>query len=255
MFSVSFEYFLGITKGSENVTNYALGSQFNGYFLTFSYALSSLFSPRAYKIVASGGSDKQLTQFFASFGRIQFSVMAYIYMIFITVGRPFIRIWSGIDSDIPFITALLLISPILITSVQSIGIEIQRAKDMHRFRSVVYALIAIGNIALSIPLCITHGEIGCAIGTCICLVIGNIIIMNVYYHRRVGLDIFHFWKEVSKFIPALILPVISSVLIYNFMSESITSIFIGIVIFTLIYWASMYFIGFTKTEKSYISKR
>jgi len=246
---------LGIIKGSENVTNYALGSQFNGYFLTFSYALSSLFSPRAYKIVASGGSDKQLTQYFASFGRVQFSVMAYIYMIFVTVGRPFLRIWSGIDSDIPFITALILISPIMITSVQSIGIEIQRAKDMHRFRSVVYALIAIGNIALTIPLCINCGEIGCAIGTCICLVIGNIVIMNVYYHRRVGLDIFHFWKEIFKFIPALILPVISSVLIYNFMSESIVSVFIGIVVFTVVYWASMYFIGFTKQEKEYIKKR
>lgn len=246
---------LGIIKGSENVTNYALGSQFNGYFLTFSYALSSLFSPRAYSLVASGVCDKKLTRFFALFGRIQFSVMAYIYIIFVTFGKMFIRIWSGIDNDIPYITALLLISPILITSVQSIGIEIQRAKDMHRFRSVVYVLIAIGNIALSIPLCTSYGEIGCSIGTCVCLVIGNIFIMNIYYHKRVGLDIFFFWKEIFKFVPALILPVITSVLIYKFVGESITSIFIGITIFTVVYWASMYFIGFTEHEKKYIQKR
>ncbi len=240
---------LGIIKGSENVALYSLGSQFNSYFLTFSYVLSSLFSPRAYTLTAQGAGKEQLTQFFSQFGRIQFAVMAYIYMMFVTVGKPFIRIWSGLDSDIPYITALLLITPLLFTSVQSIGIEIQRAKDLHKFRSVLYVLVAIANMFLSIPLCTRYGEIGCALGTCVCLVLGNIIIMNVYYHKRVGLDIIHFWKEIFKFIPSLILPVISAIIIQHFLHESIASVFFAALVLTAVYWCNIYLFGFTDKEK------
>lgn len=243
---------LGIFKGTDSVTAYSLGSQFNSYFLTFSYALSSLLSPRAYRIAALKKSDSLLSKFFAGFGRIQLAVMAYIFMIFIAVGKPFLRLWSGIDSDIPYYTALLLISPLLVTSIQSIGIEIQRAKDMHRFRSVLYVLIAFGNILLSIPLCILCGELGCALGTCLCLVIGNIIIMNIYYHKRVGLDMLYFWKEIFKLLPSFIIPAIAIILLRGFVQSNILSIIAGGMVFSLLYWLSVWFIGLNKAEKQYI---
>lgn len=246
---------LGIFRGAQSVTVYSVGSQFNSYFLTFSYALSSLFSPRAYRYIANGRSSKFITRFFTRFGRIQFIVMMYIFMIFLAVGRPFLKLWSGIDSDIPYYTALLLISPLLITSIQSIGIEIQRAKDMHRFRSVLYLLIALGNILLSIPLCIKFGETGCALGTCISLTLGNILIMNIYYHKRVGINIIYFWKEILKFIPSLILPIISIMLIQHFVWTDLFSIIISGAIFTLVYGFSVFMLGLNKSEKNYIMQK
>ena len=143
---------LGMFSGAKNVAVYSVGSQFNGYFLTFSYALSSLMTPKAHTLIANHADNRETSKFFASFGRVQFVVMAYIYLMIIAVGKPFIKLWSGIDSNIPYYTALLLISPLLVTSIQSIGIEIQRAKDMHKFRSVLYFVIAAINIAVSIPL-------------------------------------------------------------------------------------------------------
>ncbi len=246
---------LGVLKGSESVTVYSIASQFNSYFLTFSYALASLFSPKAYSLIANDCGKNELSLFFAKFGRIQFAVMAYIFMIFLAVGKPFIKIWSGIDSSVPYYVALLLISPLLITSIQSIGIEIQRAKDMHKFRSVLYLLIALGNICASIPLCVKFGEIGCAIGTYLSLVIGNIIIMNIYYHRRVGVDIIYFWKEISKFIPSLILPIVSIVFIQHFIKTNITSVIIFAIIFTIIYIFSVFILGLSKEEKNLIMQK
>ncbi len=94
-------------------------------------------TPKAHTLIANHADNRENeANFFASFGRVQFVVMAYIYLMIIAVGKPFIKLWSGIDSNIPYYTALLLISPLVVTSIQSIGIEIQRAKDMHKFRSV-----------------------------------------------------------------------------------------------------------------------
>ena len=51
-----------------------------------------------------------------------------------------------------YFVALLLIIPVTVPLIQNLGIEIQRAKNMHKFRSIVYFLIAIGNIFISIPI-------------------------------------------------------------------------------------------------------
>ena len=245
---------LGIFSGAKNVAVYSVGSQFNGYFLTFSYALSSLMTPKAHTLIANHADNRETSKFFASFGRVQFVVMAYIYLMIIAVGKPFIKLWSGIDSNIPYYTALLLISPLLVTSIQSIGIEIQRAKDMHKFRSVLYFAIAAINIAVSIPLCIKFGELGCAFGTALSLVVGNIIIMNIYYHKRVGLDIKYFWKEIFKFIPSLIIPILTIIVIRHFVSNNLFSIALCSIIFTVFYAVSMWFLGLNQNEKKLYKK-
>ena len=220
----------------------------------FSYALSSLMTPKAHTLIANHADNRETSKFFASFGRVQFVVMAYIYLMIIAVGKPFIKLWSGIDSNIPYYTALLLISPLLVTSIQSIGIEIQRAKDMHKFRSVLYFAIAAINIAVSIPLCIKFGELGCAFGTALSLVVGNIIIMNIYYHKRVGLDIKYFWKEIFKFIPSLIIPILTIIVIRHFVSNNLFSIALCSIIFTVFYAVSMWFLGLNQNEKKLYKK-
>ncbi len=236
---------LGILKGADSVTHYSLGSQFNGYFLTFSYALTSLFSPRAYDLTVQRAHN-ELNAFFSRFGRIQLSVMAYIYMLLAAVGRPFIRIWSGVPSNVPYAVAMLLVSPLLITSIQSIGIEIQRAKDMHRFRSILYFFIALANIAVSVPLCLTAGEIGCAFGTCISLTAGNIIIMNIYYHKCVGLDMRLFWRKIAAMLPSLIPPAIICAASAVLARESILSIMIWATLLTAVYLPCVWFFGIRK---------
>ncbi len=245
---------LGVIRGTDSVASYSIGSQLSSYFLTFSYALSTLYSPGAYKLIATGKDDKTVTEYFASFGRVQLIVMGYIYMILIAVGKPFIRRWTGIYSDTPYYTALLLITPLLVTSIQLIGIEIQRAKDMHRFRSVLYVLIAAANIIVSIPLCVKYGEIGCALGTCLSLTIGNVFIMNIYYHKRVGLDMVLFWREILKLIPSFLLPIAAVVISNRFCGNSLLSITLFALGVTAVYIPSVWFIGMNKDEKSLLKK-
>lgn len=240
---------LGITRGSGEVTLYSLGAQFNTYFLTFSYALSSLFSPRAYRITISRHTGKMIDRFFASFGQIQLAVMGFIFLMLIAVGKPFIRLWSGLDTDIPYHIAIVLISPLLVTSIQSIGIEIQRAKDMHKFRSILYFIVAFANIIISIPLCVKHGALGGAIGTTICLVVGNIIIMNWYYHKKMKLDMIFFWKEILCTIPSYIPSVICAAVLNIFLKNTVPQIIVGVFIMTAVYLPSVFIFGVIRDFK------
>ena len=92
------------------------------------------------------------------------------------------------------------------------------------------------------------------IGTALSLVVGNIIIMNISYHKCVRLDIKSFWKEIFKFIPSLIIPILTIIVIRHFVSDNLFSIALGGIIFTVFYAVSMWFLGLNQNEKKLYKK-
>ena len=124
---------------------------------------------------------------------------------------------------------------------------------MHKARAIVYLFIALANVAISIPLIKLMGPIGAALGTAISLIVGNIIFMNWYYHARIGMNMFYFWKEIAKFIPALIAPCIVGIIIMNF-ANIIGLVKLGVfaIIYTAVYGFSMYFLGMNEEEKQLV---
>ena len=144
-------------------------------------------------------------------------------------------------------------TPVTVPLIQNLGIEIQRAKNKHQTRSIVYFCIAIANVLISIPLIKNVGTIGAAIGTGISLICGNIIFMNWYYQKYIGLDMFYFWKSILRFVPGLIVPCVTGVLIMSFVTiNSLFALGVWIVLYATVYCLSMYFLGMNNEEKHMI---
>jgi O-antigen/teichoic acid export membrane protein len=161
--------------------------------------------------------------------------------------------WAGENYSEAYIIVLLLIIPVTVPLIQNIGIEIQKAKNMHKFRSIIYLLIAIGNVLLSIPLTRVYGEIGAAMGTGISMLLGNGIIMNIYYHKEIGIDIKYFWIEILKFIPALVIPIMVGIIINLFVDiNQLIIFFICIIIYLFVFSISMWVFGMNESEKDLI---
>lgn len=113
--------------------------------------------------------------------------------------------------------------------------------------------MAVGNIIISIPLSIKYGAVGATFGTGLSYVLGNGFVMNWYNHTKIGLDMKYFWKEIAKFIPAFIMPVIYGVLINKFVDLYILKnlIFYG-VLYVAIFLVSLWLLGVNKYEKRLI---
>jgi O-antigen/teichoic acid export membrane protein len=249
------KFILGRFYGTISVAIYGLAAQLNSYYMTLSTSISSVFIPRVHRIVATSDDNHELTKLFTRIGRIQFILLSLILTGLIFFGRPFMNMWAGINYNDSYAIALILIIPVTIPLIQNIGIEIQRAKNMHKFRSRVYFFIALANLGLTIPLVKTYGGIGAAIGTSISLTIGNIIIMNLYYHFKVGLDMNFFWKQIFSFTPALIVPIIIGGLICYFFNLYNLFNFLGFgIIYVAVFSASMWFLGMNQYEKNLIGK-
>ena len=161
--------------------------------------------------------------------------------------------WAGKEYGASYAVAILLIAPVTVPLIQNLGIEIQRAKNMHKARSVVYLFIAIANVFISIPLIKLIGPAGAALGTAISLIAGNIIFMNWYYHARIGMNMIYFWKEIAKFIPALIAPCVVGIVIMNFVNiTGLVKLGVFAVVYTAVYGLSMYYLGMNEEEKQLV---
>lgn len=244
---------LGRYRGALSVAVYSVAALLNNYYQQISTAISNVFTPRVHRMVSSNAANKELTDLFIRVGRVQFIILSLVMSGVIFFGKPFIALWAGDNYTDAYPMALFLMLPVTIPLIQNVGIEIQRAKNMHKFRSWLYLAIAVVNFIITIPLSIKFGGIGAAASTGLALFIGNGIIMNVYNHMKIGLDMIAFWKAIFKFIPAFILPSIYGVIINRMFDLYLPKILLSLgILYVVIFALSMWFFGMNEYEKNLV---
>ena len=248
---------LGHTNGTEEIAVYGVASQFNSLFITFSTTISSVFAPRVNHIAVQKGKNyrDEFTKLMAKIGRIQWLILGLVTGGFVVFGQYFIvHIFAGKGYEDAYKAALYLVIPALIPLIQNIGIEMQRALNKHQFRSIIYLIMAIGNIGISIPLASKWGAIGAAMGTAFSLLIGNGLIMNMFYHKVLHIDMKYFWKEIARTWRGFLIPTMLAVVIMRCVVFTNIIIFlICVFIFTVVYCVSILIFSCNEEEKSLIS--
>ena len=247
---------LSHTNGTREVAVYGVASQINTLFMTFSTTISSVFSPRINRIAAenSVNSRREFTVLMAKVGRIQWMILGLMAMGFVIFGKFFIvNIYADDGYGDAYWAALFLVLPALVPLIQNIGIEVQRALNRHQFRSVIYFVMAVGNVFISIPLAKRFGSVGVAMGTAISLVLANGIIMNVFYHKALKIDMLYFWKEIGKTLPGFLVPAILGMWIMRSVSfDSLMQYAAWIAVFAFVYCLSIYCFCCNKQEQALV---
>lgn len=245
------KFILGAITSAEMVAKYSLAAQLNSYYIGFSTAISNVFLPRVTAMVAKKASNEELSSLFIRIGRVQFIVMAYVMSAFILFGENFMILWGGEEYHSSFYIALLLMLPVTIPLIQNIGISILQAKNKQKFRTSVFFFIALFNIGISILLAKPLGGIGCAIGTALALLVGQGFVMNIYYYKKIEIDIPLFWRQILR----LVIPVFLSCILGVFINYFLTGtgymwLALRGVIYTLIFIPLIWFLGMNQYEHS-----
>lgn len=228
---------LGSVCGTAAVSVYAVAITISQANQLCSVTISSLFLPKITKLFAKGNNDKKISDLFIFVSRMQIYLMLLILTSFILFGQSFINLWVGNDYKDAYFIILLLIGPGLIPLTQNVAISILQAKNKHQFRSILYIFIAILNIMISIPLAKLYGGIGAAIGTAFGNLLGQIIIMNIYYYKVINLDIPRYWRFLIKIlIPFIIIVPALYYLIHLITINSWIILFILALIYIIIYF-------------------
>ena len=246
---------LSTVKGTTAVAIYSVGTNFKYYFQQFAAGISGVFGPVIHMNVAQGKDIKNLDDIFIRVGRIQFYVVSLILIGYVFIGQDFVRLWAGDGYQDAYYIGLMLMISVFIPSIQGVGLEIQKAFNMHKARSLVYFGIALINVVITIPLSKIWSGLGAAFATMICMVAGAAVFMNIYYWKKIGLNIPCFFKSMVSILPGYILPISVGLLINLFLDiNGYSEILLAVVLIVFSFIFSIWFCSMNDYEKELVKK-
>ena len=251
------QFVLGIYRGAVAIAVYAVAIQLQSMFMMFSTAISNVFLPRVTAMVAKENNEQEISNLFVRTGRLQYIIMAFILSAFIVFGKPFIRLWAGEGYEDAYYICLLFFFPQTVPLIQNLGITVLQARNQMKFRSLLYIVIALASLGLSILLAKPYGGYGCAFATSLALLVGQGLIMNIYYHRKQHLNMVTFWKEILKMSLVPLCFVVAGLWVINHAVFSNLSVlnFAGLgLLFTVAYGFAFWHLGMNRDEKQLISQ-
>ena len=188
-------FLLGALASSGAVAVFSIAVQIRNIFFSMSTIMSNVFVPQINRIVAEHDDNQVLTELMTRVGRYQMVLFWFLYGGFILLGQYFVQIWAGDANKDAYWMAVVMVLPVMVPLTQNTGIEIQRAKNRHKTRSVIYILTSAIDILIAVILIPELGYWATVIGYVASIVLGTGLFMNWYYHTRIGLDMVYFWRR------------------------------------------------------------
>ena len=201
-------------------------------------------------MVALKNDSKELSDMFIRTGRIQNIIMVLILMGFVAFGRPFVTLWAGSEYADAYIITLLFFISLYIPLIQNLGITILQARNQMKFRSIAYIIIALFALLFQYIFAKMWGAVGCAIAVSGALLIGQGLVMNIYYKVMQNLAIGQFWKQILMM--DITPTVVTIVFVFILKDREITtwaSFLSWVFVYVIVYVPLFYLFSMNKDEK------
>lgn len=242
---------LGYYSGSVAIAILGIATTIEGYTFTLANALNGMFLPKVSRIYVKDNGN--ILPLMVKIGRIQLYIVGFIVLGVIFLGREFINLWVGADFRQSYLCAVLLIIPSFFHLPQMIGNEAIYATNKVKKLSIIYILMAIINIVGAILLTPYWGSIGVCFSICIAYLVRTVG-MDIIFYKDIKIDVLSFFKNCYlKLMPAIFLCIVIGLLLGNLLESTVWStFFVKCLLFGVLYFVIMYFLGMNKSEKDLV---
>lgn len=243
---------IGAVIGSAAVAVYNVGGVFTSIMQSMAQAISQVFVPRVMMVVSKKErSMEEASELLIKVGRLQCYTVCFVISGLFAFGQRFINFWFGAEYTDAFYIAMLTMIPLAVPLIQTIAFSTTMAQNKHRFRALIYTAIAVVNVISTYIVLPIWGIVGAAVCTSVSFAVGNGIILNIYYHRVIKLDIPSFWKNVLPTIALTLVAAVASWFVMNRLvqSKELWVFMIGVIVYSVIYWVMHWFVSMDNYEK------
>lgn len=233
---------------------YSVGTQVTQYFQSMGTAFTGVLMPGIVKMVESGVDSKTLTDEMIRIGRIILIVLGLIWGGFLACGQQFITLWAGADNSNAYFVAVILMTAYMFILTESIGTQILWAMNQHKEQAILKGIIVLLNILLTVVLIKWQPLIGATIGTFISLVLGDVVVMNVIFRKKLKINLGYYYKGLTKGI----LPCIAVATAVGFVARHFLknggwiSLLLEVAIICLVYAVCILMFGMNTYEKNMV---
>lgn len=240
---------IGAQLDTTQVAIYAIGIMLGSYYGAFSGAISGVFLPRATQMVVKSATPNELTSMLIKIARFNLISLMLIFVGFYCFGKEFITLWVGEEFIASWIIAVVVMLGYTVPLLQSFANSLLEAKKMFKVKAIVY-VVTLGLGTLVGFLTVKNYGISSVI---IALVTGwslGVVVMNLYFHKKLELDMIRFFKELCRGLLIVFILINIIGLLLNYVPVSgWMGLLLKIIIFVSSYGLLIYFIGGNKEEK------
>ncbi len=242
---------IGARLGTAAVAVYNVGGVFTSMMQNMSQAISNVFTPKVMMLSVQDDSKQATSDLLKQIGRLQFYIVSFILSGYTVFGQKFIHLWAGEGYESAYYVALLTMVPLAVPLIQSIAYSACVAQNKHRFRAIIYAIIAVINVATTYLVLPAFGIIGAAVCTAVAFLLGNGIIMNIYYARELGFDIGGFWLTISRIAIAPLVVMATAYWVFNMVISDCSwiGLLIGAIVYSIVFWGASWIVCMNPSEK------
>lgn len=188
-----------LVSGSATIVAvYSVGTQVVQYFKSIGSSFTGILMPGVVKFMEQGASGTQICDEMVRIGRIVFMVLGVIWGGFAVFGKQFIELWAGAVNGDAYYVALLLMSASLIILTEAIGTQMLWAKNEHKEQALLKLGAVVLNIALTVVLIRWNPLLGAAIGAFTSLLVGDILVMNIVFSKKLGISLRRYYAGLFK---------------------------------------------------------
>lgn len=244
---------LGIIESPSEVAIYAVAITFINHFMSLSLAINSVFLPRITKLMSTRDYLVQLNQLYIKVSKLQTFIIGLAFSGFILIGEDFIVLWIGESYTTVYVITLILVSTFFLDLIQNLGSTIMQAQGKYKFRAYTLIVCSVLNVLISIPIIKMYGPVGTAVVTAIFVLIGNVLILNVYFHKVIKLNMKVYWREIGRFLLVISLITMSGYFcLRNIEVHNWFTLFCIITIYSILYCLGVFIFYLSKKDREVI---
>ena len=243
-----------VASSSAILAVYSVGTQITQYYQSIGTAFTGVLMPGIVKMVEKGADSKQLTDEMIRIGRIILIVLGLIWSGFLACGQQFITLWAGQANTDAYFVAVILMTAYMFILTESIGTQILWAMNQHKEQAIFKGVIVVLNIFLTIVLIKWQPLIGATLGTFISLMLGDVVVMNVIFRKKLKMNLWYYYKGLAKgILPCIaIAAIVGFVAGYFLKNGGWTYLCVELAVICLIYGLCMLLFGMNTYEKNLV---
>ncbi len=246
---------ISIKLSMESVSLYSVAMYIYNMFSGITTIPIGMYMPQISKNINDGKIEKGLYTVLISSARLNTVVGGTIVFGFIAVGKQFINIVYGAQYEQAWIYAVIVLIPMFLNMVNGCMVNVLDILNKRQFRSYILMFSTFINIVLTVILIDIYGIIGALIGTVISILLGQLVLINIYYCKIIKVNVFKIYFAAFKnLIPAQMAALAVGWAVGAFIQNQILSFLAGGCSFVIVELIAMMMFGFNKSEKDMIKK-
>lgn len=244
---------IGAIRGSELVAIYSMGLLIFGMFEQLSTSLSGVMLPTVTNVLKNDRDGNEIQKTIINIGRIQFILLGAALVGFAVLGKSAIKLWLGEGYEDVYDITLILMAPALLELCVNVCLSVLRAKNILGFRTAVLFGTTALNAVITIVGVKFFGYYAAAVGTALSFLIGSVIIMNIYYWKKLSFNMFKIYRKIFSGTWLCLLLSGGAIFVSSrFLTEGWIAFILNVVIFCGVYGITLVLFGFKKDEKKKI---